>query len=196
MSIRKKVRLAVADYVFAKKIKDFRHTHKMVSIEDAKKIGILYDATNEKNYEVVTQYLRFLRSKQKEVKTLGFVDKKQLPKNQFAKLGIDFFTKKHLDWKMIPKHPLVNNFINENFDILINLSIEKCFPLQYIAAVSKAKFRVGRYEMGYTNYYDLMINIESKSTLKNFIQQIDHYLNLIKPKIPFEINTLNTSINL
>lgn len=186
MSIRKRVRLAIAHHAFARKIKGLERTHKVVSILDAKKIGILYDATDGENYEVVTQYLRFLRNKQKEVKTLGFVDKNQLPQNQFAKLGIDFFTKKHLNWQMIPRHPLVNNFINENFDILINLSIDKCFPLQYISAVSKAQFRVGRYELDHTYYYDLMINIEPKSTLKSFIQQIDHYLNLIKPTEPSE----------
>ncbi len=181
MSLNRRIRQAVADYVFNKKIKALERTHKVVSMEDARNIGILYDATDEGNYEVVTQYLRFLRNKQKEVKTLGFVDKKELPQNKFAKLGIDFFTKKHLNWQLIPTHPLVNNFINENFDILINLSVDKCFPLQYISAVSKAKFRVGRYELGHTNYYDLMINIETDSTLKNFIEQIDHYLNLVKP---------------
>jgi hypothetical protein len=183
MNLRKRARLAVADYVFNKKIKSLERPHQTVSLENAKKIGIIYDATDEEDYEVVTQYLRFLRNKQKEVKTLGYVDNKKLPENKFAKLGIDFFTRKHLNWCLIPTHPLVTNFINEKFDILINLSINKCFPLQYISAVSQAKFRVGRYESRHTNYNDLMINLLPDNTLKQFIQQIDHYLNLVTPEI-------------
>jgi hypothetical protein len=182
MSFKKRVRLAVADYVFRKKIKALERPHQSVSLAQADKIGIIYDATDEKDYEVVTQYLRFLRNKQKEVKTLGYVDSKKLPQNQFAKLGIDFFTNRHLNWALIPTHPLVANFINEKFDILINLSINKCFPLQYISAVSKAKFRIGRYESRHVHYYDLMINIQADFTLKEFIEQIDHYLNLVTPE--------------
>lgn len=182
MSISKRIRLSFADYIFKKKVKQLERTHSFIPFSEAKKIGILYNGTDEGNYEVVTQYLRYLRANNKEVKTLGFVDKKELPPNQFAKLGIDFFTKKHLNWHLVPDHPLVTNFVNENFDILINLSVEKCFPLQYISAISKARFRIGRYEEGHTNYYDLMINIDNGTTLKEFIKQIDHYLNMIETK--------------
>ena len=53
---------------------------------------------------------------------MGFVDKKQLPNGQFAQYGLDFFTRKDLDFRLIPKDPIVDNFIREPFDILINLN--------------------------------------------------------------------------
>src|SRR5207237_953660 len=111
---------------------------------------------------------------------LGFVDKKELSQNQFAQLGLEFFSKKNLNWKMIPNNRAVSNFINEKFDVIINLSKNEIFPLRYIAALSKARFRVGRFDKHFTYCYDLMIHTEADSDLKQFIQQAENYLRQIK----------------
>src|SRR5689334_19187447 len=117
---------------------------------------------------------------QKDILALGYVDKKQLPQNQFAQFGIDFFTRKQLNWQMIPNTTIVRNFINENFDILINLTSHKCFPLRYITAVSKAKFRVGRFDKKNVMCYDLMIQTSDDTGIRDFIEEVENYLRQIK----------------
>src|SRR6185436_17767482 len=72
---------------------------KTIPFANAKKIGFLYDATADSNFETMKHYLKNIRSQQKEVHALGFVNHKNLPANKFPLLGLDFFCKKDLNWK-------------------------------------------------------------------------------------------------
>jgi hypothetical protein len=80
---------------------------------------------------------------------------------------------------MIPVNPVVKNFINEKFDILINLNSGKCFPLKYISALSKARFRVGRYNSQNAVCFDMMIKLHGEPTLKTVVEEIENFLRLI-----------------
>ncbi len=165
-----------------RELKNLQRERKVISLGDAKTVGILYNASEKADFETVRAFVKKLLSEKKEVTSLGFVDKKELAENQFSKLGLDFFSRKDLSFYMIPKNILVNNFSKGDFDILINLNVENCFPLQYISGISKAKFRVGRYDPANTHFYDLMIKTTEHESLQHFIEQVDHYLTLIKTK--------------
>ena len=176
------IRKALAGYRLRRELNENKNGHQTVNFDAAKKIGLLYDATDMKNFEVVKDYVKEVRSKQKEVLALGFVDKKVLPQNQFAQLGLDFFTRKNLNWQLFPDSLEVKNFIREPFDIVVNLSDNTIFPLRYIAAVSKAKFRVGRFDTSSLPCYDMMIEAAPETDLKQFIRQAEDYLRKIKSK--------------
>jgi hypothetical protein len=180
MELPKAIRSKLGHYRFLQDIKKLKLKREAVGFDEAKKIGLLYDATDDHNYEVVKQYVKSIRSRQKDVLALGYVDKKILPSNQFAQYGLDFFTRKHLNWQMIPTYPIVTNFINEKFDILINLNSNKCFPLRYITAVSHARFRVGRFDKKDLNCYELMIQVKGDTGIRSFIEEVENYLHKIK----------------
>jgi hypothetical protein len=180
VSLSKRIRAQLGNLRFSKEVARMKHDREAVGFDQARKIGILYDATDMKDFEVIKQYVKEVRAQQKEVTALGFVDRKELSQNQFSQLGIDFFSKKNLNWKMIPSHRAVTNFINEKFDIVINLAKNDIFPLRYIAALSKARFRVGRFDKQFTFCYDLMIDTESGADIKQFIEQAENYLRQIK----------------
>ncbi|MFM8432612.1 MAG: DUF6913 domain-containing protein, partial [Bacteroidota bacterium] len=116
----------------------------------------------------------------KDTLAMGFVDKKKLPPAQYPQYGLDFFCRKDLSIGMIPNDPIVRNFIEERFDILINLNAESCFPLQYIATLSNARFRVGRYDRRTTDCYDLMINIKGDTGIRTMIEEIEQLLRKLK----------------
>ncbi len=179
--LSQKIRSILGDIKFRRDIQSFeRVNHQTVNFEEAQKIGLLYDATDPGNYEAVKNYVKKVRGLRKEVLALGYVDKKELPHNQFAQYGLDFFCRKNLDFKMTPKNTVVTNFINEKFDILIHLNGRKIFPLRYIAALSHAKFRVGKYDRRNFFLYDLMISVGEGSTISQFIEEAERYLKLIK----------------
>jgi hypothetical protein len=180
MSISKKIRVKLGNFRFLNEVKNLKRRPEVVGFTEAKKIGLLYDATDQYNFEVVKAYVKNVRNQQKDILALGYVDKKQLPQNQFAQFGIDFFTRKQLNWQMIPTTTIVRNFINEKFDILINLNNGKCFPLQYIAAVSQARFRVGRFDKKNVQCYDMMIDTKGEPGIKDFIEEVENYLRQIK----------------
>jgi len=178
----KRIKNLLASYRFRKELSENSHGHETINFDSAKKIGLLYDATELKNFEIVKEYVKEVRAKQKEVLALGYVDKKVLPQNQFAQLGLDFFTRKNLNWQLFPESIEVANFIKEPFDIVLNLSDNTVFPLRYIAAVSKAKFRVGRFDLSSVPCYDMMIEATPETDLKQFIKQAEEYLRKIKSR--------------
>lgn len=174
------IRSAISSYRLKREVVENSHGHTTVNFDAAKKIGILYDATEPQNFEIVREYVKEVRSRQKDVLALGYVDKKALPQNQYAQLGLDFFTRKNLNWQLFPESLEVSNFIKEPFDIVLNLSSNTVFPLRYIAAVSKAKFRVGRFDESSIPCYDMMIEANPETDLKQFIRQAEDYLRKIK----------------
>jgi hypothetical protein len=165
---------------FKRELVKAKREHEVVGFDEAKKIGILYDATDASNFEIMKAYVKKIRSHQKEVLALGYVDKKELPANQYAQYGLDFFTRKHLNWQMIPNYTIVSNFITEKFDILINLNSNKCFPLRYITALSHARFRIGRFDKKNMMCYEMMIDTKGEPGIKTFIEEVENYLRQIK----------------
>ncbi len=178
--MNQKLKHKISDYLLHKEIRKNNRETEVIPITDARNVGILYDATYDKDYELIKNYVKDLRSSTKDVQSLGYFNRKELPNTRFMKLGLDFFTQKSLNWRMRPNNPIVNNFINRNFDILICLNIDRNIPLQYVSSMTHAKFKIGRYDIKNSNIYDFMIKVDGTTTLKQMIEQVSHYLNLIK----------------
>lgn len=138
-------------------------------------IAILFDGTQPENEVIVKDFISQLTKKGKEVELLGYV-----PTN-LKSLNADFnsFCKNDLDFFRFPKSQRVDEFIDKPFDILINLAATNHMQLDFIAALSNAKLRVGPYT-DRTHCYDLMIDHNEKSNLNSYIKQIDFFLNRMK----------------
>ena len=89
------------------------------------------------------------------------------------------FCQKELTWYRIPAGNTVNNFITEEFEILIDLTLEDILPLQYIVAKSRARFKVGRFGEANRHFLDMMIDMAGANSLPQFIAQVDRYLLMI-----------------
>jgi hypothetical protein len=185
MLLTKNIRTQLGQYRFLKELKRIRRKPEIVSFEDATKIGLLYDATDERDSEAVKNYVKSIRNNfKKDILAMGYVDKKNLRKSQYAQFGLDFFTRKDLNFQMIPNNPIIKNFINEKFDILINLNSGKCFPLRYISAMSRARFRVGRYNSNSADCFDMMVKLKGEPAIRTVIEEIEHFLRIIKSHEP------------
>jgi hypothetical protein len=89
------------------------------------------------------------------------------------------FTKKQTSiWTEIPKSVFALDFMKEKFDILVDLTIEKYFPLIYVTALSEASFKIG-YAGTSTNYFDLNIEFASPPESQQLAEQIIYYLKRI-----------------
>lgn len=157
-----------------------RTNTRSISFENIKSIGILYDATDDQDFELVKSYARNLMSHSKEVVALGYYGENELPGKRLMKLGLDFFAKKAVNWKMRPSNPIINNFIIRPFDVLILLNNHKCIPLVYIAMESKSSFKIGRFEAGLTGLLDFMVKADENPKMKDLLNHVNHYLMLIK----------------
>ncbi len=145
---------------------------KVCNIKDARNIGIVYNATEYVSFEIIRNLVKELSHGSRKVTVLGFVDSKKLIDSYLYRKGFDFFSRNELNWYYKPISPSVNQFIEEPFDLLINLSLEDHYPIQYITAMSKATFKSGKFSEGDTRL-DLMIDIEKeKNTMRSLKNEI------------------------
>lgn len=175
-----KIRKKIGEYYFKKENAKTHRLCQMTNLNEARKIGILYTVDEVPDYEWVEKFVTQLQGEQKEVKALGFVKNKNLIQRFLPKLSYDFFSKKDLTWFYKPIHQQVRDFIEKEFDLLIDLSLNDSFPLKYIAGVSNALCRVGKFSEENTNYYDFMIDVKPSMTSDDYLGNIRHYLTVIQ----------------
>lgn len=144
-------------------------------------IGIVYHADQKEHEQLVAKYAAELRAEGKKVFMLGYVDAKQLPHTKKFLLNSEFFWREKLNGVNLPIKGSIGQFLQLEFDLLLNLYQEPILPLQAIAAYSKAKYRVGAHIEGGLDYYDAMIDVgQHQNDLRFLIEQIDFYLRNIK----------------
>jgi hypothetical protein len=182
MGIIKKIKLRVGEYMLAKEFLFKKREKSVVNFADANYIGIVFNASNPENFELVKKYITYLKENKKKVKSIGFFDLKEVPQNQLSKLEYDFISRNELNWYFFPSGPDVSNFVSEPFDVIINFDLENSLSLLYLLAFSKAKFKIGKFNEKYQQYYDMMIDVEDNSTLKYFMRNVDVYLNMVNKK--------------
>jgi hypothetical protein len=156
----------------AKQLRQLNNRHLSVDFESAKSIGILFDGTELGPREQILSYAKQLKSRGKKVKLLAFMNNRQENEGFVFKS----FNKKELDFFLRPKSEEVREFIETPFDILLNLTPQPVLPLEYIAAVSKALFRVSRYHEQ-SEAYEMMVDLPENADIKELIKQIEFFLN-------------------
>jgi len=144
----------------------------LCTLSEAKNIGIIYNATEYISFEIVRDLVKQLSNNSVSISVLGYVDSKKLIDHYLYRKGFDFFCKNDLNWYYKPVSSQTEHFINEPFDILINLSLDYQFPIHYISSASKASFKTGRYSMTDASL-DFMIDIEKeKETMRSLRRDI------------------------
>jgi hypothetical protein len=175
-----KLRRKIGQYYFKKERLKTNQVHGMVNLGTAKRVGILYTLIDVPDYDKVSEFVIQLQQEHKEVKALGFVKSKSMIHRFLPKLSYDFFSRKDVTWFYRPIHNTVKDFIEKEFDLLIDLSLSDTFPLKYIAGLSRSVCRVGRFSEDNTSYYDFMIDAKPAITFDEYLYQIKHYLTIIK----------------
>jgi hypothetical protein len=153
-----------------------------VNIDAAKTIGIAFQFTDKDDFELLKKYVLYLRELKKKVKVIGYYTTKEEPGISYSKVDYDFFGKKSHNWYGKPTDHIVTNFIDEAFDIFIDLNMNDESVLTYIAAMSKAKFKLGRFEEG-DYIHDLLFESPKEKGLKFFLRQVDTYLAMINKPV-------------
>lgn len=151
------------------------------NLASAAKVGIIYQAKDEASHQQVRNYVKKIKEDLgiHKIMALGFVDEKALPHYMAPKLHFDAFCQKDLNWYRIPGGNTVNNFITEEHEVLIDLTMDDVLPVQYILAKSRARFKVGRFGESNRHFLDMMIDMAGSQSLPQLITQVDHYLLMI-----------------
>ncbi len=147
----------------------------IINLTNARSAGILWNPLDEESIETYESLRKILNEKgiksfgiayissKREKDTLSTVSNSWLINNS----NVSFFGR--------PKSGDGTQFIQQEFDILIDLSINKNIVLQYLLIHSLAKFKVG-WKSGDPNFYDLEIDVTANPRCRFLMEQIIHYL--------------------
>ncbi len=150
------------------------------NLQQAKTIGIIYNASDKVNYleykrlaNLISEY-----NPKAEMKALGWYRGKRKPEFLSKSTVSSFFGKSDYGTFYKPKKSAkeLNLFIETPFDVLIDLTRNDIFPLRRVLAMSKARFKVGQFTERNEPFYEFMIKCK---TAKEFISQAVYYLKLI-----------------
>ena len=181
MNFIQKIRIRFGSLRLARKYKKSKRIKSTFNFDTAKTVGVILNASNQTSYENARSFVEYLKEKDIKVFALGFVESVEVLDFFTKHDDFQFFSRKNLNWYYKPRDPVVDEFLARELDIFIDLSITDYFPIQYVVALSKAKFKIGRVSPYKLQFFDFTINIDKKRELKYFIEQVKHYVKLIKP---------------
>lgn len=142
-----------------------------------KKIGVLVVNNEFSSLEWIVSLAKALKVNQNNLKMLSLYNIDEGETSVFT----NTFSEKDLGWKGQFKSQEVKDFLNEDFDLLINFYEAKILPMQVVAAASKAKLKVGISNAD-QSINDLIIDtpIKDKSVFKTELIKYLNILNKIK----------------
>jgi len=172
MNFFKKTRIDWHHRQLEQLVKTRKTKHQSTAFKHIKSVGVLFDASNLKEREEALRFVKELKDSGKKVRVMAFLNEKEkidnLPFVHFSQKEVDFFYR--------PKSTETQEFISKDFDVLLNLSPTNNIHLEYIAALSRAHYRVGAATTK-MYCYELMIDSQPSTSVKNYIKQISFFLN-------------------
>ena len=178
----KNIRIAAGKYLLKAEAEHVRRVKTAFNMFDAKTFVILFEGSKMEDVELVKKYVNYLKEMKKKVRVIGFFNTEYPPDFTYSKLDYEFFSIKELNWHMRPAGTFVRAFLEEEFDVLIDLNVDDHFPLTYLSTLSNAHFKVGKFSRENQKELDLLIDITKGKTFKYLLQQVDIYLQMINKK--------------
>ena len=130
------------------------------SLESANSVGVLCEITDEDSYKAIFRIFTQLQQGGRIVHLIGYIDEKYVPFYCLQQLSADYFCQKQLNWYGEPNMIQVTDFINRDFDILIDFNYRYHAPIEAILATAHAKFIIGSCA-DYQQHYDLTLQTEN-----------------------------------
>ena len=182
MNIFDKIRLFFLNRAIRKELRTQHRQVKITNLEKAKTIGVVFNAATENDYQRAAGLIRHLKAQDKLVNSIALVPYKDIPHYLPAKISSDYITLKDLNWYRKPRNQFSRDFINKEFDMLIDLNLQQNDSLRYVVSLSKARFKIGLFNEEYKDIYDFMLEGIKPTQVSLFIKEVLHYLEIFKPK--------------
>jgi len=143
------------------------------NINTVKTIGVIWQPTQKEAFQYLKSYFN-----REQVIFRGFCVFEAITNpHQDA----NTLTVKDLDFWGLPKKEKVEEFTNIKFEVLFNIALENNLVLDYITALSQARFKVGS-SPDTNNHFDLNINIDENRDAMYLAKQQIFYLAQLNKK--------------
>ncbi|MEX0982918.1 MAG: hypothetical protein WD577_01725 [Bacteroidales bacterium] len=168
-------------WVLKKRFGKISRDKSVQNFETASSAVIVFDTMLSDSLQPIKEFTKFLKKQQIKTSVLGHVNGKEIPQEMMLWPGIDFLTRKNVNWYGCPKGEIADAYFGKQPDMLFVIAFEENLTIEYLARLSLAKFKVGRFTEN-ENDLDLMINLENKDCrVGYFLEQIKHYIHMLNP---------------
>ena len=113
------------------------------NLKKSNSIEVLFHANEINNIKIVKDFVYSFSSGKQKVSAMGYVNKSNTSFDHFSSLYFDYFSNNNLNWFGKPYGHLITNFLDYEYDILIDLSLKNHYELNYFFKASIAKFKIG-----------------------------------------------------
>jgi hypothetical protein len=189
MELFKGFRLKIGKAILAKKVARTKRKVTYSNFSNIRSIGIVWDASNPSEFSTLSRFHQKMEEMKIDVMILGYFPGKNLPDKYTAIRYLRCIKKNEINSLYHPNSSETISFINNPFDILIDINFDKQFPLTYVTSLSKARLKVGQYDPEVKDSFtDLMIELKKPVDIESYLNQIIHYLEMIKDKNAKQLN--------
>lgn len=147
----------------------------IVTLAGAKSVGILWNPADEESIETYEQLRQILNGRGIKPFGIAFINSKREKETLATVSNSLLINNSNINFWGKPRSGDGLQFMQQDFDILIDLSINKCIALQYILIHSSARFKVG-WKSDDPNVYDLEIDVIANPQCRFLMEQIIFYL--------------------
>lgn len=169
----------IGTHVLERKLRNQDRKPEFYNFDTAKSAGIIFNAMHQQSYITSKGFITSLRKRGMRVRGLGYVANQEAIEYFPMHDGIRFFSIRNNNWFLMPQNPDVQEFIDSNFDLLIDLTLKDLLPIKHIISVTNAKLKLGN-NMDCLDLYDFLIDVKENDSLDFFLEQIKHYMDVIK----------------
>lgn len=185
MELFKELRQKIGKTLLENKVARNKRGVSYSNFSKIKSIGIVWDASRTSEFHYLSRFHQEMMDLKIDLMIFGYFPGKNLPDQYTAIRYFRCIKKDDLNSFYHPVSKEADKFINNPFDVLIDINFDNIFPLKCVTSLSKAKFKVGIFDPDSKNpVYDMMMELKKPVEVAGYMSQIIHYLEMIKDKTP------------
>jgi hypothetical protein len=186
-----KTRLHFGNSILAKKSSRFTRKPYYRNFASVRNIGIVWDASKPEEFANMSRFYQNMHERGIDVTIIGYFPGKELPDQYTAIRYLTCIRKREISLFFTPVSHDADKFINNRFNILIDINFQRLFPLTYISVLSRAGFKVGLLDKeNHSDTFDLMMELKKPVKVEEYLNQVIHYLEMINAESTIKAETI------
>lgn len=174
MSLFERIKLHYFRNALSRRLRESSVRRTSMAFEEIKTVGIVYDRDVRTDESIIRAFAKQLEREGKRVDLLVVTQEK----SPSPEAVVPHLTRSDVNWHYIPTGESALLFMNQPFDLLLNLCSSNTHTVDYLAAGSRAKFRVGT-STDRDAPYELVIDPGTGTESRQLIQLVSRYLKIM-----------------
>ena len=170
-----------------KKLGKMPRRKQIANWKEVETIGIVFEMGSEADWNVIMEFCGEMKKQGKMVNLIGLQPKK-LEMSYIIAMERTLICREKEDTNLWgnPKDKVIADFVDKNYDVLIDMTRYPNYFGQYISLRGKAKLKIVQIDKlveksdAVATAYDMIIESEGEMKAKDYLSQVVNYLSMIK----------------